>query len=186
MRDNDVAPAVFFFWVPPSHPFERGTNLNTALEGDGIYMQVVSAGAANAPLAVMLSVTQGSSHLDLDSAGAFGYQNLGNGKLEVTIDTGQFTQGLFIPLMDNDTIGVDGSVNITLDEDPDRNYTPVSSANMATIPVKDNDAASTVTISGGEDAVTEGGRVSYTVTRTWAFRRKPKAAGRKRTIGADR
>ena len=166
MRDNDVAPEVSVFWVLPGHPYNAVTSLNTALEGGSIDLLVLGAASVE-PLVVTLSVTEVGSYLDLDGEGAEGYQDLGNGKLQVTIPAGQFIKDVSIPLLDNATKGNDGSVTVTVDADPDRNYIPSASLNTRTIPVKDNDSPSTVSISGGSD-VTEGAQLSYTLTRTWA------------------
>ena len=166
VRDNDVAPEVSLHWVLPDHPYNAATSLNTALEGGSIDLLALGA-ARGQPLVVTLSVTEVGSYLDLDGEGAEGYQDLGNGKLQVTIPTGQLLKNLSIPLLDNAAMEADGSVTITVQEDPDRNYTPAASLNTRTITVKDNDSPSTVSISGGSD-VTEGAQLSYTLTRAWA------------------
>ncbi len=166
VRDNDVAPEVSVYWVLPGHPYNATTSLNTALEGGSIDLLVLGA-ARGQPLVVTLSVTEVGSYLDLDGEGAEGYQDLGNGKLQVTIPTGNLFKNLSIPLLDNAASEADGSVTITVQEDPDRNYTPTASLNTRTITVKDNDSPSTVSISGGSD-VTEGAQLSYTLTRSWA------------------
>ena len=166
VRDNDVAPEVSVYWVLPGHPYNATTSLNTALEGGSIDLLVLGA-ARGQPLVVTLSVTEVGSYLDLDGEGAEGYQDLGNGKLQVTIPTGNLFKNLSIPLLDNAAREADGSVTITVQEDPDRNYTPAASLNTRTITVKDNDSPSTVSISGGSD-VTEGAQLSYTLTRSWA------------------
>ena len=166
VRDNDVAPEVSVYWVLPGHPYNATTSLNTALEG-GIIDLLVQGTARGQPLVLTLSVTEVGSYLDLDGEGAEGYQDLGNGKLQVTIPTGQLLKNLSIPLLDNAAMEADGSVTITVQEDPDRNYTPAESLNTRTITVKDNDSPSTVSISGGSD-VTEGAQLSYMLTRTWA------------------
>ena len=166
VRDNDVAPEVSVYWVLPGHPYNAATSLNTALEGGSIDLLVLGA-ARGQPLVLTLSVTEVGSYLDLDGEGAEGYQDLGNGKLQVTIPTGQLLKNLSMPLLDNAAMEADGSVTITVQEDPDRNYTPAASLNTRTITVKDNDSPSTVSISGGSD-VTEGAQLSYMLTRTWA------------------
>ena len=166
VRDNDVAPEVSVFWVLPGHPYNAVTSLNTALEGGSIDLLVLGAASVE-PLVVTLSVTEVGSYLDLDGEGAEGYQDLGNGKLQVTIPAGQLIKDVSIPLLDNAAMEADGLVTITVQEDADRNYIPSASLNTRTIPVKDNDSPSTVSISGAAD-LTEGGQLSYTLTRTWA------------------
>ena len=84
VRDNDVAPEVSVFWVFPGHPFNPTVSLTTALEGGNIDLLVLGA-ARGRPLVVTLSVTEVGSYLDLDGEGAEGYQDLGNGKIQVTI-----------------------------------------------------------------------------------------------------
>ena len=165
VRDNDVAPEVSVYWVLPGHPYDAATSLNTALEGGSIDLLVLGASRGQ-PLVVTLSVTEVGSYLDLDGEGAKGYQDLGNGKLQVTIPAGQLIKDVSIPLLDNATKGNDGSVTVTVDADPDRNYTPAASLNTLTIPVKDNDTPPTVSLSAADD-LTEGGPLSYTLTRTW-------------------
>ena len=166
VRDNDVAPEVSVFWVLPGHPYNATTSLNTALEGGSIDLLVLGA-ARGQPLVVTLSVTEVGSYLDLDGEGAEGYQDLGNGNLQVTIPTGKLFKNLSIPLLDNAAREADGSVTITVQEDPDRNYTPAASLNTRTITVKDNDSPSTVSIAGTA-SITEGDQLSYTLTRSWA------------------
>ena len=166
VRDNDVAPEVSVFWVFPGHPFNPAVSLTTALEGGSIDLLVLGA-ARGQPLVVTLSVTEVGSYLDLDGEGAEGYQDLGNGKLQVTIPTGKLFKNLSIPLLDNAAREADGSVTITVQEDPDRNYTPAASLNTRTITVKDNDSPSTVSIAGTA-SITEGDQLSYTLTRSWA------------------
>ena len=165
VRDNDVAPAVSIWLSSAVHPFNPASRLTSALEGGSIDLGVLGD-ARRQPLVVTLSITETGSYLDLGGAGAEGYQDLGDGNLQVTIPAPRFFQQLSIPLLDNATMDTDGSVTITVLEDPDRNYTPAASFNSRTILVKDNDAPSTVSISGGND-VTEGAQLSYTLTRTW-------------------
>ena len=166
VRDNDVAPEVSVFWVFPGHPFNPTVSLTTALEGGNIDLLVLGA-ARGRPLVVTLSVTEVGSYLDLDGEGAEGYQDLGNGKIQVTIPAEHLIQEVTIPLADNAVKQADGSVTFSVDADADRNYTLAERLHTRTIPVKDNDSTSTVTISGGSD-VTEGAQLSYTLTRTWA------------------
>ena len=166
VRDNDVAPEVSVFWVFPGHPFNPAVSLTTALEGGNIDLLVLGA-ARGRPLVVTLSVTEVGSYLDLDGEGAEGYQDLGNGKIQVTIPAEHLIQEVTIPLADNAVKQADGSVTFSVDADADRNYTLAERLHTRTIPVKDNDSTSTVTISGGSD-VTEGAQLSYTLTRTWA------------------
>ena len=165
VRDNDVAPAVSIWLSSAVHPFNPAGRLTSALEGGSIDLGVLG-NARRQPLVVTLSITEMGSYLDLGGAGAEGYQDLGDGNLQVTIPAPRFFQQLSIPLLDNATMDTDGSVTITVLEDPDRNYTPAASFNTRTILVKDNDAPSTVSISGGND-ITEGSQLSYTLTRTW-------------------
>ena len=166
VRNNDVAPEVSVFWVFPGHPFNPAASLTTAVEGGNIDLLVLGA-ARGRPLVVTLSVTEVGSYLDLDGEGAEGYQDLGNGKIQVTIPAEHLIQEVTIPLADNAVKQADGSVTFSVDADADRNYTLAERLHTRTIPVKDNDSTSTVTISGGSD-VTEGAQLSYTLTRTWA------------------
>ena len=166
VHDNDFAPSAFLFWVAPYHPFNTATRLNTALEGGSIDLQVLGD-ASDQPLVIDLSVTQVGNYLDLDGAGAEGYEDLGDGKLRVTIPRRNLLVDLSIPLLDNDAVETDGSVTVTVLADPDRSYIPASGYSSRTITVKDNDAPSTVSIAGVSD-VTEGDQVPYTLTRTWA------------------
>ena len=115
---------------------------------------------------VTLAVTEVGSYLDLDGEGARGYEDLGNGKLRVTLPVDRAFQNVTIPLMENDAREADGSVTITIEPDPDGSYTPSVGFSEITIPVRDNDTPSTVSISA-PDSITEGGALSYTLTRTW-------------------
>ena len=167
VRDDDVAPEVSLYWVATVHPFNPATTLSSALEGGAIEL-LVAGNAGEEPLVVTLSVTEVGSYLDLDGAGAEGYQVLQNGNLQVTIPAdGRFRQ-VSMPLADNAAAGAAGSVTVTVLEDPGRSYTPASGLDTRTIAVSDNDAASEVSISGGGD-VTEGSQLSFTLTRTWAL-----------------
>ena len=166
VRDDDVAPVVSVFWVLPRHPFNTAAALTTAVEGGNIDLLVLGA-ARDQPLVVTLSVTEAGNYLDLDGEGAEGYRDLGNGKIQVTIPAEHLIQEVTIPLADDAVKGTDGSVTVSVDADADRNYTPSARLNSRTIPVKDNDAPSTVSISA-PDSITEGGALSYTLTRTWA------------------
>ena len=166
VRDNDVPASASLYWSRSFNPF-TGTTLNTALEGHSIFLQVYGfRRATGQPLRVTLSVTEVGSYLDLDGAGASGYQDLGNGKLRVILPEDRAFQNVIIPLMENDVGEADGSVTITIEPDPERSYTPSVGFSELTIPIKDNDTPSTVTISA-PDSITEGGTVSYTLTRTW-------------------
>ena len=99
------------------------------------------------PLQVTLSVTEVGSYLDLDGEGASGYEDLGNGKLRVTLLVDRAFDNVIIPLMENDVREADGSVTITIEPDPERSYTPSVGFSEITIPIKDNDTPSTVSIS---------------------------------------
>ena len=165
VRDNDVPVTVSLYWIRSFHPYTH-SNLDTALEGGRISL-VVYGRATGQPLQVTLAVTEVGSYLDLDSDGAWGYENLGNGKLLVTVPVGSSFQNVVIPLVENDVKEADGSVTITIEPDPERSYTPSVGQGTLTIPVKDNDTPSTVSISA-PDSITEGGPLSYTLTRTWA------------------
>ena len=165
MRDNDVAAAVSLYWTPPTHPYDTSARLDTALEGGSIDLTVYGV-ARGEPLLVTLAVTEAGSYLDLDGEGAEGYEDLGNGKLRVTLPVDRALQNVSIPLMENDVREADGSVTITIEPDPGRSYTPSVGFSELTVPVRDNDTPSTVTISA-PDSITEGGTLSYTLTRTW-------------------
>ena len=82
VRDNDVPVTVSLYWIRSFHPYTH-SNLDTALEGGSISL-VVYGRATGQPLQVTLAVTEVGSYLDLDGDGAWGYENLGNGKLLVT------------------------------------------------------------------------------------------------------
>ena len=97
--------------------------------------------------------------------GRAGYENLGNGKLRVTLPVGSYFKNVAIPLLENDVREADGSVTITVEPDPGRSYTPSVGQGTLTIPVKDNDSPSTVSISA-PDSITEGAQLTYTLTRT--------------------
>ena len=166
VRDNDVPAVVSLYWGPPFHPYDPVTELDTALEGGSIDL-VVFGIATGEPLLVTLAVTEVGSYLDLDGEGARGYEDLGNGKLRVTLPVDQLIESVSIPLLENAVMEADGSVIITIESDLGRSYTPSADAGTVTIPVKDNDTPSTVSISA-PDSITEGGPLSYTLTRTWA------------------
>ena len=166
VRDNDVPAVVSLYWGPPFHPYDPVTELDTALEGGSIDL-VVFGIATGEPLLVTLAVTEVGSYLDLDGEGARGYEDLGNGKLRVTLPVGQLIESVSIPLLENAVMEADGSVIITIESDLGRSYTPSADAGTVTVPVKDNDTPSTVSISA-PDSITEGGPLSYTLTRTWA------------------
>ena len=165
VRDNDVPAAVSLYWTPPTHPYDTSARLDTALEGGSIDLTVYGV-ARGEPLLVTLAVTEAGSYLDLDGEGAEGYENLGNGKLRVTLPVGLLIKSVSIPLLENDVREADGSVTITIEPDPERSYTPSVGFSEITIPVRDNDTPSTVSLSA-PDSITEGGALSYTLTRTW-------------------
>ena len=165
VRDNDVTAAVSLYWTPPTHPYDTSARLDTALEGGSIDLTVYGV-ARGEPLLVTLAVTEAGSYLDLDGEGAEGYENLGNGKLRVTLPVGLLIKSVSIPLLENAVREADGSVAITIESDPGRSYTPSVGQGTLTIPVRDNDTPSTVTISA-PDSITEGGTLSYALTRTW-------------------
>ena len=122
--------------------------------------------ARGEPLVVTLAVTEVGSYLDLDGEGAEGYEDLGNGKLRVTLPVGQLIESVSIPLLENAAREADGSVTITIEPDPGGSYTPSVGQSTLTIPVKDNDTPPTVSLSAADD-LTEGAQLSYTLTRTW-------------------
>ena len=168
VRDNDEPSVISLYWQPPFNAHDPNfAALDTALEGGAISLGVFGF-ATGEPLLVTLAVAEeGTSYLDLDGEGARGYEDLGNGKLRVTLPLNRFIEVVSIPLLENSVKEADGSVTITIDPDPGRSYIPSVDRGMLTIPVKDNDSPSTVSISGGSD-VTEGAQLSYTLTRTWA------------------
>ena len=165
VRDNDVPASVSLYWSRPFNP-HTSTTLDTALEGSSIVLGVYGR-AIGQPLLVTLGVTEVGSYLDLDHERAAGYENLGNGKLRVTLPVGSYFKNVAIPLLENDVSEADGSVTITVEPDPENSYIPSVGIDAHTIPVKDNDSPSTVSISA-PDSITEGGPLSYTLTRTWA------------------
>ena len=165
MRDNDVPAAVSLYWTPPTHPYDTSARLDTALEGGSIDLAVYGV-AKGEPLLVTLAVTEVGSYLDLDGEGAEGYEDLGNGKLRVTLPVGLLIESVSIPLVENALREADGSVTITMEPDPGGSYTPRVGQGTLTVPVKDNDTPSTVSISA-PDSITEGAQLSYTLTRTW-------------------
>ena len=165
VRDNDVPAAVSLYWTPPTHPYDTSARLDTALEGGSIDLAVYGV-ARGEPLVVTLAVTEVGSYLDLDGEGAEGYEDLGNGKLRVTLPVGQLIESVSIPLLENAAREADGSVTITIESDPGGSYTPSVGQSTLTIPVKDNDTPPTVSFSAA-DNLTEGAQLSYTLTRTW-------------------
>ena len=165
VRDNDVPAEVSLYWTPPIHPYDTSARLGTALEGGSIDLAVYGL-ARGEPLLVTLAVTEVGSYLDLDGEGAEGYEDLGNGKLRVTLPVGQLIESVSIPLLKNAVREADGSVTITIGPDPGRSYTPSVGRGTLTIPVKDNDTPPTVSLSAADD-LTEGAQLSYTLTRTW-------------------
>ena len=165
VRDNDVPAAVSLYWTPPTHPYDNTARLDTALEGGSIYLAVYGV-VRGEPLSVTLTVTEVGSYLDLDGEGAQGYEDLGNGNLRVTLPVGQLIESVAIPLLENAVKEADGSVTITIESDPGRSYIPSVGRGTLTIPVKDNDTPPTVSLSAADD-LTEGGPLSYTLTRTW-------------------
>ena len=134
---------------------------------------------------VTLAVTEVGSYLDLDGEGALGYENLGNGQLRVTLPVDRAFGNVIIPLLENDVREADGSVTITIEPDPEGSYTARVGFGTLTIPVKDNDTPSTVSISAPDD-LTEGAQLTYTLTRTWAPGAEPGGTTRKRQARADR
>ena len=164
VRDNDVPVSASLYWVRSVHAY-LGTTPDTAMEGGSISL-VVYGRPTGRPLPVILAVTEVGSYLDLDGEGASGYEDLGNGRLRVTVPVGRAFEYVFIPLLENDVREADGSVTITIEPDPERSYTPSVGFSELTIPIKDNDTPSTVSISA-PDSITEGGALSYTLTRTW-------------------
>ena len=165
VRDNDESATVSLYWIRSFHPYTLAT-LNTEQEGDSVSLAVYGR-ATGQPLLVTLAVTEVGSYLDLDGAGAWGYENMGNGKLQVTVPVGSSFQNVVIPLLENDVKEADGSVTITVEPDPGMSYIPRPGFGAITVPVKDNDTPSTVSISAPDD-LTEGAQLTYTLTRTWA------------------
>ena len=166
VRDNDESATVSLYWIRSFHPYTLAT-LNTEQEGGSVSL-VVYGRATGQPLPVTLAVTEVGSYLDLDGAGAWGYENLENGKLQVTVPVGSSFQNVVIPLLENDVKEADGSVTITVEPDPGLSYIPTPGFGAITVPVKDNDTPSTVSISAPDD-LTEGAQLTYTLTRTWAL-----------------
>ena len=164
VRDNDVPATVSLYWIRSFHPYTLAT-LNTEQEGGSVSL-VVYGRATGQPLLVTLAVTEVGSYLDPDGEGAWGYEHLGNGKLRVTVPEGSSFQNVFIPLLENDVREADGTVTITVEPDPGMSYVPTVGLGAITVPVKDNDTPSTVSISATDD-LTEGAQLSYTLTRTW-------------------
>ena len=165
VRDNDESATVSLYWIRSFHPYTLAT-LDTEQEGGSVSLAVYGR-ATGQPLLVTLAVTEVGSYLDLDGAGAWGYENLGNGKLRVTVPVGSSFQNVVIPLLENDVREADGSVTITVEPDPGMSYIPTPGFGAITVPVKDNDTPSTVSISAPDD-LTEGAQLTYTLTRTWA------------------
>ena len=122
VRDNDVPASVSLYWIRSFHPYTLAT-LNTEQEGGSVTL-VVYGRATGQPLLVTLAVTEVGSYLDLDGEGASGYEDLGNGKLRVTLPVDRAFENVIIPLMENDVREADGSVTITIEPDPDGSYTP--------------------------------------------------------------
>ena len=97
VRDNDVPATVSLYWIRSFHPYTH-SNLDTELEGGSISL-VVYGRATGQPLQVTLAVTEVGSYLDLDGERARGYENLGNGKLRVTLPVDLSFQNVSIPLV---------------------------------------------------------------------------------------
>ena len=165
VRNNDESATVSLYWSRSFHPYTLAT-LNTEQEGGSVTL-VVYGRATGQSLLVTLAVTEVGSYLELDGARAWGYENLGNGQLQVTVPWGSSFQNVVIPLLENDVKEADGSVTITVEPDPGLNYIPRPGFGALTVPVKDNDTPSTVSISAPDD-LTEGAQLTYTLTRTWA------------------
>ena len=164
VRDNDVTPMVSLYWHPPIHPYTADT-LDTTLEGSYINLTILRSTGAG-PLSVTLGVTQEGDYLDLDGSRADGFVDMGNGKLRIDIPAGRLFENVTIPLLNDDQKGADGSVVLTIQVDPEGDYGIIPSRSNVNIPIKDNDAPSTVTMSGPAE-VTEGTQVAYILTRTW-------------------
>ena len=164
VRDNDVTPMVSLYWHPPNHPYTAVT-LDTTLEGSYINLTILRSTGAG-PLSVTLGVTQEGDYLDLDGSRASGFVDMGNGKLRIDIPAGRLFENVTIPLLNDDQKGADGSVVLTIQVDPEGDYGIIPSRSNVNIPIKDNDAPSTVTMSGPAE-VTEGTQVAYILTRTW-------------------
>ena len=165
VRNNDESATVSLYWIRSFHPYTLAT-LNTEQEGGSVTLAVYGR-ATGQPLLVTLAVTEVGSYLELDGARAWGYENLGNGQLQVTVPVGSSFQNVVIPLLENDVKEADGSVTITVEPDPGMSYIPRPGFGALTVPVKDNDTPSTVSISAPDD-LTEGAQLTYTLTRTWA------------------
>ena len=103
VRDNDESATVSLYRIRSFHPYTLAT-LNTEQEGGSVSLAVYGR-ATGQPLLVTLAVTEVGSYLDLDGAGAWGYENLGNGKLQVTVPVGSSFQNVVIPLLENDVKG---------------------------------------------------------------------------------
>ncbi len=184
MRDNDVPAAVSLYWIrPPFHPYTLA-RLDTELEGGSIVPGGVRS-ATGQPLQVTLAVTEVGSYLDLDGEGAEGYEDLGNGKLRVTLPVGLLIESVSIPLVENALREADGSVTITMEPDPGRSYTPSVGQGTLTVPVKDNDTPSTVSISA-PDSLTEGAHLILHAHAHLGPGAEPVGTIRKRKAGADR
>ena len=164
VRDNDATPIVSLYWNQPIHPYTSDT-FDTELEGSAIVLTVLRSTTAG-PLSVTLGVTEEGDYLDLDGSSAYGFVDLGNGKLRIDIRAGRLFKNVIIPLRDDGIIGADGSVILTIQVDPEGDYGIIPSRSNVNIPIKDNDAPSTVTMSAPAE-VTEGAQVDYILTRTW-------------------
>ena len=162
--DNDATPIVSLYWNQPIHPYTSDT-FDTELEGSAIVLTVLRSTTAG-PLSVTLGVTEEGDYLDLDGSSAYGFVDLGNGKLRIDIRAGRLFKNVIIPLRDDGIIGADGSVILTIQVDPEGDYGIIPSRSNVNIPIKDNDAPSTVTMSAPAE-VTEGAQVAYILTRTW-------------------
>ena len=139
--------------------------MDTTLEGSYINLTILRSTGAG-PLSVTLGVTQEGDYLDLDGSRASGFVDMGNGKLRIDIPAGRLFENVTIPLLNDDQKGADGSVVLTIQVDPEGDYGIIPSRSNVNIPIKDNDAPSTVTMSGPAE-VTEGTQVAYILTRTW-------------------
>ena len=164
VRDNDTTSMVSLYWRPPIHPYTTAT-LDAELEGSYINLTVLRSASAG-PLSVTLGVAEEGNYLDLDGSGAYGFVDLGTGELRIDIPAGRHFANVAIPLLDDDLEGADGSASLSIQADPEGDYDINSSRREVNVPIKDNDAPSTVTLSAPARII-EGTQVSYTLTRTW-------------------
>ena len=164
VRDNEVAPIVNAYWIPPVQPY-TATQLETEREGGRLSIAYLR-NADNGPLAVSLHVTDSAGLLELESPQSSGYEVENDGTLRLDFDEGSRYETISISIRDDDTVGAGGSVTIAVLADDDGQYMAGANRGSITVPIADDDSPLTVTLDAPA-AVVEGEQVLYTLTRVW-------------------